>query len=99
MIATAPDSQIGPKQLGLLYNRALQQYGVFSGEISFKMKSNPVAATFDPNLYPGLKRIVAPSVYVVNTRTPAEFMTVMKRLQARSDVAWVEPTITYTAVK
>ena len=31
----------------------------------------------------------------MNTRTPAEFMAVLKRLQARSDLEWVEPTVIY----
>jgi hypothetical protein len=29
-----------------------------------------------------------PEVYVVNARTPAEFMAVLKRLQGRSDLEW-----------
>jgi hypothetical protein len=48
-----------------------------------------------PSSYPGLKVVVSPSVYVVTTRTPAEFIQVLKRLQGRADLDWVEPTVTY----
>jgi len=50
-------------------------------------------------LYPGLKKITNPEVYVVNARTPAEFMAVLKRLQARGDLEWVEPTVIYGSGK
>ena len=89
------DASIGPHQLGVVFNHALQQQGYISGEIAFKMKAGHSATTLSHSLYPGLEKITNPDVYVVNARTPAEFMTILKRLQGRSDLEWVEPTVTY----
>jgi hypothetical protein len=86
---------IGPQQLGVVFNHSMQQQGYISGEIAFKLRAGSTAKSFSSTLYPGLKRVTNPEVYVVNTRTPAEFMKVMKRLQARSDVEWVAPTVIY----
>lgn len=93
------DSAIGPLQLGVVFNHAMQQQGYISGEIAFKMKAGQMPSGFPSSLYAGLKKITNPDVYVVNTRTPAEFVTVLKRLQARGDLEWVEPTIIYGAAK
>jgi hypothetical protein len=87
---------IGPHQLGVVFNHAMQQQGYITGEIAFKVKDGHTFSG-SPALYPGLKEITKPAVYVVNARTPAEFIKVLKRLQARSDLDWVEPTITYGA--
>jgi len=92
---TAP---IGPHQLGVVFNHALQQQGFITGEISFKMKQGYTASAFNPTLYPGLKEIAKPGLFVVNAQTPAQFIAVLKRLQARSDVEWVEPSVNYTVV-
>ena len=89
------DSGIGPLQLGVVFNHALQQQGYISGEIAFKMKTGLKLSGFSSSSYPGLKKITNPEVYVVNARTPAEFMAVLKRLQARGDLEWVEPTVIY----
>lgn len=93
--AAAAETPIKPRQLGVVYNHAMQQYGYINGEISFKARPGTSASAFGSISYPGLKRIVKPSIYIVNARTPAEFLAVMKRLQARHDVEWVEPTVTY----
>lgn len=86
---------MGPLRLGVVFNHAMQQQGYISGEIVFKLKASRTAAGFSSSLYPGLKKITNPEVYVVNARTPMEFLKVMKRLQARSAVEWVEPTVVY----
>jgi hypothetical protein len=91
---TSATTPIGPQQLGVVFNHAMQQQGYITGEIAFKVKDGH-AFSGDSALYPGLKEITKPAVYVVNARTPAEFITVLKRLQARSDLEWVEPTVTY----
>jgi len=87
---------IGPHQLGVVFNHAMQQQGYITGEIAFKVKDGHTFSG-SPALYPGLKEITKPAVYVVNARTPAEFIKVLKRLQARSDLEWVEPTVIYGA--
>jgi hypothetical protein len=95
MMTAGPDSAIGPLQLGVVFNHAMQQQGYISGEIAFKMKEGLKHSGFTSSLYPGLKKITNPEIYVVNARTPAEFMAVLKRLQGRDDLEWVEPTVIY----
>jgi len=87
-------SAIGPRHLGVVFNHAMQQQGYISGEITFEVKDGrPFSGS--SALYPGLKKITKPAVYVVTARTLDEFIQLLKRLQARSDLAWVEPTVTY----
>ena len=95
VVAASARSMIGPTQLGVVFNHAMQEQGYISGEIAFQMKSGLKLSGLSAALYPGLKKITNPEVYVVNARTPAEFIAVLKRLQARNDLAWVEPTVTY----
>jgi hypothetical protein len=95
VVTVNADSVIGPMELAVVFNHAMQQQGYISGEIAFKMKAGLKLSGFPSSLYPGLKKITNPEVYVVNTRTPAEFMTVLKRLQGRGDLEWVEPTVVY----
>jgi hypothetical protein len=96
MTVANPDSPIGPHQLGVVFNHAMQAHGYITGEIAFQVKGGRTF-TGSSALYPGLKQVTAPAVYVVNARTPAEFIKVLKRLQARSDLEWVEPTVTYVS--
>jgi hypothetical protein len=98
MLRASAATPIGQRQLGVVYNHAMQQQGYISGEIAFKMKAGGTAAGFSAAMYPGLKKITNPDVYVVNARTPAEFLKVLKRLQGRGDVEWVVPTVTYGPV-
>jgi hypothetical protein len=95
VMATTASAPIGAQQLGVVFNHAMQQQGYISGEIAFMMKAGLKLSGVSSSQYPGLKKITNPEVYVVNTRTPAEFMAVLKRLQARGDLEWVEPTVTY----
>jgi hypothetical protein len=95
VVIASADSAISSLQLGVVFNHAMQQQGYISGEIAFKMKAGLKLSGFRSSFYPGLKKITNPEVYVVNARTPAEFMSVLKRLQARGDLEWVEPTVIY----
>jgi hypothetical protein len=95
VVPASANTAIGPSQLGVVFNHSMQQQGYISGEIVFKMKVGHTADSFSSSLYPGLKKITNPEVYVVNARTPAEFLKVFKRLQARSDLEWVEPSVMY----
>ena len=52
----------------------------------------------DPSDYPGLKKLTDPDVYVVVANTPGEFVALVQRLQARTDLRWVEPIIEYGEV-
>jgi hypothetical protein len=96
-VATArADAPIGPQTLGVVFNHAMQVQGYITGEVAFKMKGTLQATNgFQASQYPGLARLTGPNVYVVRARTPAEFVAVTKRLQARTDVEWVEPIVTY----
>jgi hypothetical protein len=95
IVAARADAAIGPQNLGVVYNHAMQQQGYISGEIVFKMKAGRTVEGFNPSLYPGLKKITNPEVYVINTRTPAEFLKALRRLQSRHDLEWVEPSVSY----
>ena len=95
VINASPGDGIGAARLGVVFNHAMQQQGYISGEITFKLKAGTSAAGIRAVGYPGLKKITSPEVYVVNARNPAEFIRVLKELQARADLEWVEPTVVY----
>jgi hypothetical protein len=88
-------SPIGTQQLGVVFNHEMQQRGFITGEIAFRSKTGIVPADMTASSYPGLKRVTASGVYVVKAGTPQEFISLMHRLQARTDLEWVEPTVTY----
>lgn len=90
--ATAP---IGPRNLGVVFNHDMQQTGYITGEISFKPKAGFSTVGLPTADFPGLKHLSKAGIYVVQATTPAQFATVLKALQARSDLAWVEPIVTY----
>lgn len=95
VVAASAASMIGPTHLGVVFNHSMQQQGYITGEITLKLKAGHSAAALRSALFPGLKKITSPEVYVVNARTPAEFLKALRSLQARSDVEWVEPTVNY----
>jgi hypothetical protein len=95
VVPASAGSAMGPGQLGVVFNHAMQQQGYITGEITIKLKPGYSVAVLKSSAYPGLKRITNPGVYVVNARSPAEFLSMMKSLQARSDLEWVEPTVEY----
>jgi hypothetical protein len=97
---TRVDAPMGPQTLGVVFNHAMQVQGYITGEVAFKMKGALQASNgFQASMYPGLARLTAPNVYLVHARTPAEFVAVTKRLQARTDVEWVEPIVTYGSLQ
>jgi hypothetical protein len=96
MIQAAAAAPIGPRQLGVVYNHALQQQGYITGEVTFRMKGSlSPGADFSAALYPGLRKLLNPNIYVVVAGTPAQFVQLVRRLQARTDVQWVEPIVNY----
>lgn len=87
---------ISPQQLGMVFNHAMQVQGYITGEIAFKLKDGLQATDrLDTASYPGLAKLTAPNVYLVVARTPSEFVEIVKRLQSRPDMEWVEPMVTY----
>ncbi|MGH8206344.1 MAG: hypothetical protein ACRETK_06175 [Steroidobacteraceae bacterium] len=78
----------------VVYNRALQQQGYITGEITFKMKGTLTAdGDFGAAQYPGLRKLLNPNIYVVVARTPAQFVQIVKSLQQRTDIEWVQPVV------
>jgi hypothetical protein len=91
--ATTPFSRLQP---GLVFNHAYQQYGYITGEIAFRLKGGGVpGADFSAALYPNLKKVGTLDMYAVKVANPRMFLEVLKRLQARTDLDWVVPTVTY----
>jgi hypothetical protein len=87
---------IGPQQLGMVFNHAMQAQGYITGEIAFKMKDGLQATDrLDTASYPGLAKLTNPNIYLIVARTPSEFVELVKRLQDRPDMEWVEPMVTY----
>ena len=101
--SVSPASQsapINPQQLGVVFNHAMQVQGYITGEIVFKMKDGIQATDrLDPASYPGLAKLTNPNVYLVVERTPSEFVELVKRLQGRTDMEWVEPMVTYGVLR
>lgn len=95
VISASTAEPIGSRHLGVVFNHAMQQQGYITGEIAFKMKSGQ-QFTGEQAQYPGLKKLGA--IYVLLARSPREFITLVKRLQQRTDIAWVEPVVTYGPV-
>jgi len=96
VFAASQSEPISPQQLGVVFNYAMQVQGYITGEIAFKMKDGVQATDrLDPASYPGLAKLTNPNVYLVAARTPSEFVELVRRLQGRNDMEWVEPMVTY----
>lgn len=89
---TSSSTPLDAGHLGVVFNHALQRQGYITGEIAFKVKNG---RSFEGIQYPGLRQVLAPSLYVVNARTPTEFIRLVKELQSRTDLEWVQPTVSY----
>jgi hypothetical protein len=90
-----PSAPMGPLNLGVVFNHTIQKEGYINGEITFRVKRGQRIGDFDKSRYPGLKLILDSNVFVVTARTPADFMNLLKRLQNRADLVWVEPNVVY----
>jgi len=96
VLAKDASDPISPKQLGVVFNYAMQVQGYITGEIAFKFKDNlQPSSSFDAASYPGLAKLTRPNVYLVVARSPLEFIQLVKRLQGRTDLEWVEPIVLY----
>jgi len=96
VFAASQSEPISPQQLGVVFNHAMQVQGYITGEIAFEMKDGIQATDrLDPTSYPGLAKLTNPNVYLVVAKTPSEFVELVKRLQGRNDMEWVEPMVTY----
>lgn len=94
--ASAP---MNPRSLGVVFNHALQVQGFLTGEITFKPKGEVAPADLDAASYPGFKKITNPNVYEVVAASPKQFVALLNRLKARSDLEWVEAVVVYGAAK
>lgn len=99
MVASAPASKFSAANRGVVFNHAMQSYGVLTGEITFKMKGSLKAeeSSFSPPDYPGLAKLTNPNIYVVTASSPADYIALFNRLKARTDVEWVEAIVDYSA--
>jgi hypothetical protein len=80
---------------GVVYNYAMQSYGLISGEISFKVRDGVNASSFAWGQTPPPRRLVGPTVLVVNAPSLDEFLRVMRMLRGDNRVLWVEPSVEY----
>jgi hypothetical protein len=96
-IASSSES-LSYERSGVVYNYALQAYGVVSGEISFKVRDRVDASVFAWGRTPPPRRLVGATVFVVNAPTLDEFLRVMKMLRGDGRVQWVEPAVEYISL-
>jgi hypothetical protein len=80
---------------GVVYNYALQSYGLISGEISFKVRDGVNPVSFAWGQTPSPRQLVGPTVFVVNAPSLDEFLRVTRMLSGDNRVLWVEPSVEY----
>jgi hypothetical protein len=96
IIEARTDAPVSNKQLGVVFNHAMQQTGFFTGEIAFKAKAGvEPLSILEQGLRP--KRLGKTDVYFVRATTPRQFKSVLMALQGRPTLEWVEPNIIYGA--
>ena len=83
---------------GVVYNYAMQSYGLISGEISFKVQDGVNSASFAWGQTSPPRRLVGPTVFVVNAPNLDEFSRVMRMLRGDNRVLWVEPSVEYISL-
>ena len=93
-IASSAES-LSFERSGVVYNYALQSYGLISGEISFKVRDGVNPVSFAWGQTPSPQRLVGPTVFVVNAPSLDEFLRVMRMLRGDNRVLWVEPSVEY----
>ena len=96
-VAVASDP-INQRVRGVVFNYAMQAYGLVSGEIAFEARKgfDPRSMSWATTTAP--KVLVAPSIYVVNAPTGSEFLRVMSMLKGHESVRWVEPSVDYIPI-
>lgn len=95
VVGASPDDPISAVQRGVVFNYAMRTFGLFSGEIVFKLVDGVDVKKFDWGVT-GLPRpFLGETSYIVSTPTAAEFIRVMTMLQTSKTVRWTEPTIEY----
>ena len=97
LLASVPSAALGPNTLGVVFNHSMQAEGFITGEIAFALKAGARAdeTSFPHAAYPGLAKVTNPNVFLVKANTPAAFISLLKLLQGRTDLEWVEPTVLY----
>ena len=78
----------------LVFNHAYQQYGYATGEVAFKFKA-VTPADVSAAVGSTARKVGTLDMCVVNTNTPAEPVSLAEKLQARTDIHWVVPAVTY----
>lgn len=93
-IAVASDP-INQRVRGVVFNYAMQAYGLVSGEIAFEVRPGFDTRSLNWSATTAPKVLVAPSIYVVNAPTGSEFLRVMSMLKTHGSVRWAEPSVDY----
>jgi len=94
VVSSSSDAPITSDHLGVVFNHTMQQRGYITGEIAFKIKGSGVFRG-STALYPGLKKLPPKSVYEVQAISPTQFIALLRQLQSRHDLVWVEPVVIY----
>lgn len=94
VVSSSSNAPITSDHLGVVFNHTMQQRGYITGEIAFKVTGSGVFRG-SSTLYPGLKKLPSKSVYEVQATSPGQFILLLKHLQSRHDLEWVEPVIIY----
>ena len=93
-VATSSE-KLSYERSGVVYNYALQAYGVVSGEIAFEVRDGVKVSAFAWGQTPPPRRLVGSTVFVLNAPTLDEFSRVIKMLRGDNRVVWVEPSVEY----
>jgi len=83
---------ISPQRLGMVFNHAMQVQGYITRNRLQDERRIQATDRLDPASYRA-HQTDRPNVYLVVARTPSEFVELVKRLQGRPDMEWVEPMV------
>ena len=89
---------INQRVRGVVFNYAMQAYGLVSGEIAFEVVPGFNARSLNWAGTPTPTVLVAPSIYVVNAPTGSEFVRVISMLKSSKSVRWVEASVDYIPI-
>ena len=95
---TAKDP-IDANTLGVLFNRSMQTFGYFNGEIVFKVKVGQRVKKINAAGQTEAQLVTHPDVYAIMTHSAEAFLLTLRELQKRSEVQWVEPTVRYVGTE
>jgi len=87
--------ELSEKSPVLVFNHGLGEYGLMTGEITFKFRNPESFASFPTSEFRGFTKVGNLDVYSVQAPSPDEFVLYVKKLALRKDLLWFEPTVRY----